>query len=160
MTKPLDVAESGRNGTSIMSLWTPGGEVPVNRDQGQQPEPDTAQYDDGMAGFVGGPNLDDLSPDERAQAEAMIQQMAEVQRQILSAPAAQLVANHIIGFYELAMIHLAQEKPILSEAKLAIDAMAATLDAVADRLGENAQTLVEALTQAQMAYLERAEGGG
>ena len=142
-----------------MSLWTPGGEVPVNRNQGEPDtaQPNTEQYEDGMAGFVGGPNLDDLDPEERAQAEAMIQQMAEVQRQILSAPAAQLVANHIIGFYELAMIHLAQERPILSEAKLAIDAMASTLDAVADRLGENAQMVIEALTQAQMAYLERTE---
>lgn len=141
-----------------MSLWTPGGEVPVNRNN--QPEPaEEPQYEDGIAGLVGGPSLDDLSPEEREQAEAMMAQMAEVQRQILSAPASQLVANHVIGFYELGMIHLAQDRPNLAEAKLAIDAMAAVLDVVGDRLGENGQALSEALTQAQMAYLERATPG-
>ena len=32
--------------------------------------------------MTGGPSLDDLSPEERAQAEAMIQEMAQVQQQI------------------------------------------------------------------------------
>ena len=105
-----------------MSLWTPGGEVPVDRNPEPQPAPAQTTA---SSGRVGGPSLEDLSPEERAQAEQMIAEMAEVQRQILSTPAAQIVTNHVAGFYELAALHLAQEQPEFDEAQLAIDAMAA-----------------------------------
>jgi hypothetical protein len=138
-----------------MSLWTPGGEVPVNRGGDQPSErPAESTGDTGVAGRVGGPNLDDLSPEERAQAEEMIAQMAEVQRQIVSAPASQVVANHVAGFYELAMLHLAQERPKFDEAQLAVDAMSAVLDAVEARLGENGPALRQALSQAQMVFVQ------
>ncbi len=110
--------------------------------------------DTGVAGRVGGPDLESLSPDERAQAEAMIAQMADVQRQILSAPAAQFVTNHVVGLYELAAIHLGQPGPDLEEARLAIDAMTAVLDAVEDRLGEDGAALRDALTQLQMVFVQ------
>jgi hypothetical protein len=129
-----------------MSLWTPGGEVPVG--------PGGAAPDSGVAGRVGGPDLDELSPEERAQAEAMIAQMADVQRQILSAPAAQFVTNHVVGFYELAAIHLGQPQPDLEEARLAIDAMSAVLDSTEDRLGEDGRALRDALTQLQMVFVQ------
>jgi len=133
-----------------MSLWTPGGEVPVSRGGGgAEPTADT-----GVAGRVGGPDLDSLTPEERAQAEAMIAQMAEVQRQILSAPAAQFVTNHVVGLYELAAIHLGQPEPDLEEARLAIDAMAAVLDATEDRLGDDGRALRDALTQVQMVFVQ------
>jgi glutathione S-transferase len=117
-----------------------------------------------VTGRVGGPDLDALSPDERAQAEAMIAQMADVQRQILSAPAAQFVTNHVVGFYELAAIHMGQPQPDLEEARLAIDAMAAVLDAVEDRLGEDGRALRDALSQLQIVFVRvsaevRAAGG-
>jgi len=134
-----------------MSLWTPGGEVPVDRNR-QDAAPTS---DEGISGRVGGPSLEDLSPEERAQAEQMIAEMAEVQRQILSAPAAQIVTNHVAGFYELAALHLAQEKPRFDEAQLAIDAMAATVDAVGNRLGENEGPLRDALNQLQTAFVQR-----
>jgi glutathione S-transferase len=145
-----------------MSLWTPGGEVPVGP-EGAPSEP-AGGPDRGVTGRVGGPDLDALSPDERAQAEAMIAQMADVQRQILSAPAAQFVTNHVVGFYELAAIHLGQPQPDLDEARLAIDAMAAVLDAVEDRLGEDGSALRDALSQLQIVFVQvsaevRAAGG-
>lgn len=133
-----------------MSLWTPGGEVPVERGAGAA----STGGDAGVAGRVGGPDLDSLSPEERAQAEAMIAQMAEVQRQILSAPAAQFVTNHVVGLYELAAIHLGQPEPDLEEARLAIDAMAAVLDTTEDRLGPDGQALRDALTQLQMVFVQ------
>jgi hypothetical protein len=133
-----------------MSLWTPGGEVPVERGAGAS----SAGGDAGVAGRVGGPDLESLSPEERAQAEAMIAQMADVQRQILSAPAAQFVTNHVVGLYELAAIHLGQPEPDLEEARLAIDAMAAVLDATEDRLGADGQALRDALTQLQMVFVQ------
>lgn len=135
-----------------MSLWTPGGEVPVERNPSPEPRP---APDEGMSGRVGGPSLDDLSPEERAQAEAMIAEMADVQRQVLAAPAAQVVVNHIAGFYELAALHLSQEEPRFDEAQLAIDAMAGVLDAVGTRLGENEDALRDALNQLQMVFVQR-----
>jgi hypothetical protein len=80
--------------------------------------------------------------------------MAEVQQQIASTPAAQLVANHAMGMYELAAIKLSQEPPRFAEAQLAIDAMAAVLDATADRIGEDAIPLRQGLTQLQLAFVE------
>ena len=136
-----------------MSLWTPGGEVPVERG-GASSGPSGGTTDSGVAGRVGGPDLDSLDPEERAQAEAMIAQMADVQRQILSAPAAQFVTNHVVGFYELAAIHLGQPQPDLEEARLAIDAMAAVLDATEDRLGEDGRALRDALSQLQMVFVQ------
>ena len=104
--------------------------------------------------MVGAPDLDSLTPEERAQAEAMITQMAEVQRQVLSAPASQFVTNHVVGFYELAAIHLGQADPDIDAARLAIDAMAAVLDRVEDRLGDDGRSLRDALSQLQMAFVQ------
>jgi hypothetical protein len=142
-----------------MSLWTPGGEVPIERTprpQSSAPTTDDARTGDaGAAGMVGAPSLEDLSPEERAQAEEMIAQMAEVQRQVLSAPAAQFVINHVVGLYELGAIHLGQPEPDLEAARLAIDAMAGVLGAVGGRLGENEEPLRGALNQLQMAFVQR-----
>lgn len=143
-----------------MSLWTPGGEVPVNRSTGRPAEPtDPDPLVDGATGFVDGPSLDDLSPEERAQAEAMIEQMADVQRQIAATPAAQLVANHAMGFYELAAIKLGQEPPQFTEAQIAIDALAAVLDSVGTRLGDDLAPLQQGLSQLQLAFITLKERG-
>ncbi len=136
-----------------MSLWTPGGEVPIERNPGPDPTEPPAP-DGGAAGMVGAPSLDDLSPEERQQAEEMVAQMAEVQRQVLSAPASQFVINHVVGLYELGAIHLGQPEPDLAAAQLAIDAMAALLDATEARLGEDAVSLRDALTQMQMVFVQ------
>jgi len=145
-----------------MSLWTPGGEVPIERNKpAAPPEPDPTAG--GASGFTGGPSLVDLSPEERAEAEAMIAQMADVQRQIAATPAAQLVANHLMGLYELAAIKLSAEPPAFNEAQLAIDSLAAVLDAVGPRLGDDRTPLTEALNQLKMAFVElknRGEGEG
>jgi len=140
-----------------MSLWTPGGEVPVGPDR-EDSRPTGA--DEGMAARVGAPDLDAMSPEDRAQAEAVIAQMAEVQRQILSAPAAQFVTNHVVGFYELAAIHLGQPEPDLDAARLAIDAMTAVLDQVEDRLGEDGRSLRDALSQLQLAFVQVSAASG
>jgi len=123
-----------------MSLWTPGGE--------HRPEP-SADADQ-----PGPPPVEELSPEDRAQLEAMQAEMAEVRQQLLSAPASVVVANHAMGIYELAAIHLTAEAPKLAEASLAIDALAALLDGLSGRLGESEPTLSEALAQLRAAYLE------
>jgi len=132
-----------------MSLWTPGGEHTPS----PSPEPQSAPT----------PSLEDLSPDERRQLEAMQAEMAEVRAQLLAAPASVVVANHAMGIYELAAIHLTAERPTLAEASLAIDALAALVDNLEGRLGEAEPTLREALAHLRAAYLEvrgRAGQGG
>ena len=123
-----------------MSLWTPDGEHRVERD-----EPTDEPQDDPLAG---------LSPEEREQAMAMAAEMDEVRQQLASVPASVVVANHAMGMYELAAIHLSSPPPNFVEAQVAIDAMAAIVDGLRGRLGENEQTLVDALAQLRMAYVQ------
>jgi hypothetical protein len=141
-----------------MSLWTPDGEIPIDRSGGGRGQaassPTASPTAEGASGLAGGPSLDDLSPEERAQAEEMIREMAQVQQQIAGTPAGQLVANHAMGLYELAAIKLSTEPPLFVEAQLAIDAMAALLDAVGPRLGDDQAPLRQGLDQLQMAYVE------
>lgn len=132
-----------------MSLWTPDGEVPVDR-SGADERPATSASE-----MLGGPNLDDLSPEERAQAEEMIARMAEVQRQLLSQPASVFIANHLMGLYELAAVHLDQPEPRYDEVRLAIDAMTSMLEATEDRLGETGTELRQALTVLQTVFVQR-----
>lgn len=124
----------------MSSLWTPGGEHPV--------EPDSA-----ATGAPGTDPAEALSPEEREQAEAMAREMAAVQEQIASAPAAVVVANHLMGFYELAAIHLSQQPPNLSEASVAIDALGAVVEKLPGRLGEAESTMRDALHQIRLAYV-------
>lgn len=132
-----------------MTLWTPGGE--------HEPRPEPS------ADGPGGPSPEDLSPEDRARLEAMQAEMAEVREQLLAAPASVVVANHAMGIYELAAIHLTADVPQLAEASLAIDALGALIEGLAGRLGEAEPTLTEALGQLRQAYLEvrsRTEGSG
>jgi hypothetical protein len=65
-----------------------------------------------------------------------------------------VIANHAMGLYELAAIHLGAEEPQLDEAKLAIDALASLLDAVETALGPDGATLRDALAQIQLAFVQ------
>lgn len=123
-----------------MSLWTPDGERPVRNERAAEPAfEDLAEA---------------LGDDERAEAEALAAEMAEVRRQVAATPAAVIVANHVMGFYELAAIHLQQSPPNFAEAATGIDAMAAVLDRLEGRLGENEPVLRDARAQLQMAFVE------
>ncbi|MEY2422657.1 MAG: hypothetical protein QOI95_2724 [Acidimicrobiaceae bacterium] len=123
-----------------MSLWTPDGEHRVEREEAA-----AAPEEDPLAG---------LSPEEREQAMAMAAEMDQVRQQLAAVPAAVVVANHAMGMYELAAIHLSSEPPNFVEAQVAIDAMAAIVEGVKGRLGENEPTLVDALAQLRMAYVQ------
>ena len=133
-----------------MSLWTPGGE--------HTPEP--PREPEGAPTSADQPSLADLSPEERAQLEAMQAEMDQVRQQLLDAPASVVVANHAMGIYELAAIHLTAEAPRLAEASLAIDALAALVEGLTGRLGESEPTLQGALSQLRAAYLEVRAGNG
>ena len=131
----------------MSSLWTPGGEHPVDpKTSEHQPpeEPPSASV----------PDLENLSPEEQSQAEALAREMAEVREQLASTPAALVVANHLMGLYELAAIHLSQQPPNMGEASMAIDALGAVIEALPDRLGEAEATLRDALQQIRLAYVQ------
>lgn len=140
-----------------MSLWTPGGEheVPRQPSPSNPPAPPAASHPQGAE-----PSWDDLTPEQQAEAEAMMAQMAEVQERIAQAPAADVVANHLMGFYELAAIHLSQDPPNFGEAAVAIDALRLVMDGMAGRLGENEPTLRQAMAQIQMAFVELRDRAG
>ena len=120
----------------MSTLWTPDGEHPVD------PENESSS------------DFSELSPEEQEQAEALAAEMAAVREQLAAAPAEIVVANHLMGLYELAAIHLSQQPPKMDEASLAIDAMSAVLDSLEGRLGEAEGTLKDALHQIRLAYVQ------
>ncbi len=132
-----------------MSLWTPGGEHPIDDSRGAgQAGPSPAGDPAGM------PSFDDLSPEDQEQAREIAAQMAETQQRLAGVPAADVVANHVMGLYELGAIHLSQETPNFDEAQLAIDAMAAIVDGIPGRMGEAEPTLRDALAQIRMVFVQ------
>jgi hypothetical protein len=164
----------------MSSLWTPGGEhkVPPREAGGPAAEPSPAPEGGGGGGLSYQDVLASLPPEDRARLEAMspedreralaqlhqmAEEMAEVQRQMAEAPAAVVIANHAMGIYELATIHLRQQPPNLTEARVAIDAFGALLGALQGKLGPDEATLIQALQQLRMAYVqlqnESGEGG-
>ena len=143
-----------------MTLWTPGGEHHVPRDP--QPESETPAAD----GDAGAPvdeeqfDLEDLSPEDRERAEAMLAELAAARERLAAAPPEVVVANHAMGLYELGAIHLTAEPPRTEAARLAIDAMGALVEGLGSRLGESEPTLREALQSLRMAYVQQSSGGG
>jgi uncharacterized protein with GYD domain len=134
-----------------MSLWTPDGEHPVDRQAAPSPgehgseDAELGEYDDPFEG---------LTPEEKERAMQMAQEMDEVRQQLASVPAAVVVANHAMGLYELAAIHLSAQPPNFVEAQLAIDALGAIVERLQGRLGDNEATLQDAYRQLQMAYVQ------
>lgn len=137
-----------------MSLWTPGGEHPVDRGT------DGAAEDPGPR-VPGAP----LSAEEEAEAHRIAAEMGEVRAQLAQVPAAVVIANHAMGCYELAAIHLSSQPPKLDEAQLAIDAFGALLGSIEGRLGPDESTLNDALAQIRLAFVQvkaswEGSGGG
>jgi hypothetical protein len=88
-------------------------------------------------------------------ARKLAEEVADVRRQLASVPAEQVVANHAMGLFELAAIHLQQNPPRLADAALAIDAMGAIVEGVGpERLGEAGSTLEDALNQIRLAFVQ------
>jgi len=121
----------------VSSLWTPSGE--------HRPEPAAAGGDGGRDG--GG------EPDEAAVAE----ELRRVRAELAATPVVDLIANHGIGLWQLAVLHLVpedEEAPRLVDAALAIDALAGIVEGLGDRLARHAAPLADALAQLRMAYVQ------
>ncbi len=103
-----------------MSLWTPSGEHPVDRERSAAPS-DPSRPPTGPPGDQGEPSLEDLTPEQRAQYEEMARQMEEAQARMLQLPAGMVVGQQTMLFYVLAALYLSQQPPRLEDARVAID---------------------------------------
>ena len=129
----------------MSGLWTPGSSEPS-----QPPAP---------PGPTGPPG--DEPTDEEIAA------LRELHTRLASTPVADVIVNHGIGIWQLALVHLGvvtppdeqgrRVQPDLASAGLAIDALTALVDGLGSRLGEGEEMLREALGQAQMLFVEVAE---
>ena len=128
----------------MSSLWTPDGErrVPPLGDS-RAPERPHQEPLAGQAGDEGDPT----------QAE-LLAHMAEIEAQLLDTPIEDVIANHCYGLFQLAALHLGQRPPSLESARLAIDALAAVVETLGDRLGDAVLTLRDGLAQIRLAYVQ------
>jgi hypothetical protein len=130
----------------MSSLWTPSGEHFPKREEGEA----------GGAGPQNAPPPPPPPPDDSvgipsAEAQAEFDAM---RRQLASTPAEVVMANHCYGIFELATIYLSNKPPMLFEARLAIDGLGALLNGVKGRLGEAEPSLLEALSQLRLAFVQ------
>lgn len=98
------------------------------------------------------------STDSLDEAQAAIN---DARQRLAGIPAEVVISNHVMGLYELAAIHLGAEPPKLAEAALAIDAVGCLVEGLGPRLGEDSETLVAALSNIRLAFVQikNASGG-
>ena len=87
-------------------------------------------------------------------AEQVTKMLLEVLEQLVQAPVELVVANHAMGLWELAALHLSHRPPQLPQAQLAIDALSALLDGLQGRLGGDEQSLRDGLAEIRMAFVQ------
>lgn len=121
------------NGTPLRLSCQPG-RVPTVTDKDSP-----AQFDD---------DFDETAIDDAQQA------MYDARNRLGSIPAEVVVSNHVMGLYELAAIHLSAEPPALREAALAIDAVGCLVEGLGERLGEDSDTLANALSNIRLAFVQ------
>lgn len=99
-------------------------------------------------GAAPGPEAEGVwTPEEEAEARRMAEEMARI-------PALDWVANSAVTLVNVAATKL--DRGDLGEARLAIDALAALISGLGDRLGDIHGPLRQTLAQLQMAYSQRA----
>lgn len=144
----------------MSSIWTPSGEYrPPEEPRGGEPgepgsgapEPRTAE--DGRP----------VTPDE-------LEAMRRLHEQLRGTPAVDIVANHVVQLFQLALVYLgagaapdeaaAGPAADLVQAGIVIDTMAAIVDGLGPRLVQHEQTLRDALTQLQLLWVEIADESG
>ena len=147
----------------MSGLWTPGGSDPEN---GQPPEPPSEPPGSRPPGsdptdVLGG------APEGPPPTAEELAAVRELHDRLAATPVADVIVNHAIGIWQLALVHLGvvtppddmgrRPAPDLASAGLAIDALAALVDALTDRLGEGEDMLRDALQQVQMLFVEIAD---
>ena len=140
----------------MSTLWTPSGEHRPEPTPGPEEPEDAGHLDgDGSGGPGGEPTPEQIEEMLRARAE------------LASVPVTDIVANHAVGLWQLAVLHLMPDPdgdgtpvpPDLDEARLAIDALGALVEGLGDRLAPHDETLRDALSQLRLAYVQVAGSG-
>jgi Domain of unknown function (DUF1844) len=138
----------------VSSIWTPSGEY---RPQEEPDAPDAAPSPPrpGGAGEGG-----EITPEE-------LEALGRLHEQLRATPAVDVVANHVVQLFQLALVYLgagagpadaaAAPAADLVQASIVIDTMAAIVDGLGPRLGAHEQTLRDALTQLQLLWVEIAD---
>jgi hypothetical protein len=124
----------------VSSIWTPSGE--------HEPEPSPGATPD-----VGG---------EAEMSQEAYEELVRTRAELSAIPVADIVANHAVGLWQLAILHLTPDpgpdgsptEPRLPEASLAIDALGALVDTLGERLEPHYEALREAVTQLRLAFVE------
>jgi hypothetical protein len=130
----------------MSSLWTPSGEhFPEKDDAAASPPP--APPGGGSPPDDADTDVEPLSAEAQAEIDAMRQQLA-------NSPAEVVVANHCYGLFELAAVYLSQTPPMLFQARLAIDGLGSLLEGLKGRLGEAEPSLLDALSQLRLAFVQ------
>ena len=126
----------------MSTIWTPGGEYVPREEPPTQPSAPPP-----------GPG--------REPTEAEVRAAVDEARRVLTTPVIEHIGGHAMALFELAALHLereaatgGEEKPDLAEASLAIDAMAALVEGLGDKLQPYRAQLDSALNQLRMAYVQ------
>jgi len=136
----------------MSTIWTPSGEYVPREEPPKQPEgqPSTPPPGGGQ----------ERAPGREPTPEEVQAALAEARR-VLQTPVIEHIGGHAMALFELAALHLereaatgGEEKPDLAEASLAIDAMAALVEGLGDKLQPYRAQLESALNQLRMAYVE------
>ncbi len=114
----------------------------------------TVYADIDLPGYGDGSQDDELSEDVLEQAREVEAELAQARARLAEVPPEVVIVNHAMGLYELAAIHLSSEPPRLAEAALSIDAFACLVEGLAGRLGPEAATLQDALSQIRLAFVQ------
>ena len=129
----------------MSGLWTPSGEHRPDPAESGPPAGGGRGGGDGGGGEGG--------PEDAAVAE----ELRRVRAELAATPIEDLIANHGVGLWQLAVLHLVpegEEPPRLEDAALAIDALAGIVEGLGDRLGRHAVPLRDALAQLRVAYVQ------
>jgi hypothetical protein len=139
----------------VGSLWTPSGEYQP-QDSGDASPPSSAPPPGG------GPGGGDEGPSPEE-----IEALRELHARLSATPVEDVVANHVFGLWQLALVYLGvatppdgqgrPPMPNLAAAGLVIDAVAALLDGIGPRLGQHEAALRDTLAQTQTIYVQVAE---
>jgi len=93
------------------------------------------------------------APPELDEAE-LAEQVAAMRAELAASPVEVVVANHAYGLFELAAVYLSQQPPLLSQARVAIDALGSLVSGLEGRLGEAEEPLKDGLSQLRLAFVQ------
>ena len=140
----------------MSSIWTPSGEYQPH-DEGDGPGGGRdAESRPARAAAPAGPEISDEE----------LEALRRVHEQLRATPAVDVVANHVVQLFQLALVYLGAggapegaEAPVadLVQASVVVDTMAAIVDGLGPRLAEHEQTLRDALSQLQLLWVEIAD---